>query len=413
MNTVKIPKNKENPVYKINALLTKHFSFLVLLAGSGVYYLFNLLLKYILTEEQYGEYGLFHSFISIALTFAVVGGDQLLMRLAKLDNGSVIIPPKVLYLNICLLIVFSATAPFGFNYFTGLSFSYWSLFICSLLSGINILLFSVLRLKGAFTLAQVQKNGWKIALFLFTILFLVLGFELSVQSIIYLNIFSIALTILFSIIGKNKLNLSFKDYFGMDFRLWSSFAVSMLVMNLLSYADRFLIDLEIGRAEVGHYFFLQNLFLFPLIQLQTYSGFRELVSFKKDYNNSLLKTSLKRNILLGLATSILIISVTGILNWAIKDLGILWGRDWPIILLIILIGLSRVCYAVLSAAMGAIGTTRQIRATNIFTIIVSIALFLMFNELGFTLIGIALFIFLVWIGRGFIYYFVLDKVKAE
>lgn len=413
MNTVKVPKLKENPVYKINALLQKHFSFLVLLTGSGIYYLFNLLLKYILTEEQYGEYGLFHSFISIALTFAVVGGDQLLMRLAKLEGESVIIPTKVIYLNICLLIVFSIAAPFGFNYFTDLSFNYLSLFVCSLLSGINILLFSVLRLKGAFTLAQVQKNGWKIALFLITILFLIVGFELSVQSIIYLNIFSIALTIFFNILGKNKLNLSLKDCSGMDFRLWFSFAVSMLVMNLLSYADRFLIDLQIGRAEVGHYFFLQNLFLFPLIQLQTYSGFRELVSFKKHYNNSLLKASLKRNILLGLLTSILIISITGILNWAFKDLGILWERDWPIILLIILIGLGRVCYAVLSAAMGAIGTTRQIRATNIFTIIISFILLLMFNKLGFTLIVIALFIFLVWIGRGFIYYFVLDKVKVE
>jgi O-antigen/teichoic acid export membrane protein len=411
MNAVQEPKAVRKNVHTLTGLLSKHFSFLVLLSGSGIYYLFNLVLKYILNDEEYGDYGLFHSFVSIALTFAVVGGDQLLLRLASIKNGDVVIPKKVMYLNVGLLTLFSVLSPIIFIYYSNIKLSFISLFLCSLLSGINIILFTVLRLKGAFTMAQVQKNGWKIILFMIAMVYFLFELKITVQAITYFNIISIGITTVLLFGSKEELNFKIKNKSNLDYKLWFNFALSMLIMNLISYGDRFIIDTQIGRADVGHYFFLQNLFLFPLIQLQTYSGFRELVAFKRNYSSSLLKSSLKRNLLLGLMSSVLLIGIIGILSFIVKDAEINWYQDWLIILFLMTIGLFRVCYSVLSAALGAVGNANQIRLTNLSTIIFSIFLFFLLSQFGFTLENITIFMAFIWLGRGLSYYFVLIKIK--
>src|SRR5690606_3512312 len=65
-----------------------------------------------------------------------------------------------------------------------------------------------------------------------------------------------------------------------SYRLWLNFSLSMLIMNLLNSFDKFLIEYKLSRADLGDYFFLQNIFLSPFSQIQTYAGFKLLALYK-------------------------------------------------------------------------------------------------------------------------------------
>lgn len=269
----------------IKKLVTKHISFLILITGSITFYLLNILLKEYFTINEYGEYGLFNSFLSIIMTFSLMGGDQLLMRTGIKDNKELIIPFKIFKAIIIIAVIFSLISSLFYYKHFNLSLNYFSLLVVVLLSSLTLLSFSVFRINDMYVAAQIQKNGWRIILVILVFLMLLSFKKITLEQVVILLIASLFGLLVYGLIKFKATNLRDNKEYKLDYRLWAGYAFSMLIMNIISYSDRFIIDRYLGKSEVGDYFYLQNFFLFPLTQVQAYVGFKELNVFKKKFFN--------------------------------------------------------------------------------------------------------------------------------
>jgi hypothetical protein len=384
-----------------------HFSFLVILTSAIVYYSFNIWLKYILNDYEYGEYSLINSYITVTMSFSVLGGEQLLIRQSNITNQLVSISSKVMFFCLFLLVIYSGTS--AVIIFFLLDFSLVNIFLCSFLSGLSILLFSLLRVIKLYTYAQIQKNIWKFIAFILSFFLFKTYLEINTKLILIVITVSILLGLVIQYpLVKNKLKINLESGDEVPLKLWIEFAFAMLTINLITNGDRFIIDNYIGREEVGEYFFLQNLFLFPLTQIQNYSGFRELAVFKTSFSLKNLNASLKRNLFLSLFISFILCISIILFDKFIYDLGIAWKANYVVILLLIASGIVRVTYSVLSSAMGAVGEIESIRFVNIIGNISILCLFIFINK-GMSLERILLIFLALWLIRSFAYYWSIRR----
>ena len=68
--------------------------------------------------------------------------------------------------------------------------------------------------------------------------------------------------------------------------------LTLFTISLIGFGDRFFIESRFGLIVLGDYFFYINMFLFPFSLFQTYIGFKEIVSFKKDFQINVLNSKL-------------------------------------------------------------------------------------------------------------------------
>jgi O-antigen/teichoic acid export membrane protein len=401
------------PIYWTRSMkknIIKHFSFFVLLVSSGVYFLFNLWLKYVLKEVEYGDYGLLNSYITIAMAFGVMGADQSLMRTAEFKKRFVV-GLKMIKFNLLLIFLFTLIAPSVLVFYFKSDANFIQVVICTFLSGFSVLIFSIFRISQFFTRAQLQKNLWRFLVFFICFFYFLIINKLTVDVILVAINLGLFVTILLAIKPIILLKIKLKKNEALDYKLWFGFFIAMLIMNILSNADRFIIDKFVGRAEVGHYFFLQNLFLFPLTQVQNYSGFREITVFKKEFTMAKLKESLKRNFYISLGLSLLLVFGFSVLSFFFIHTSLeLTVTDKWVIFLLLLNGTVRIIYSVLSAAMGAIGNNQIIKKTNLWTIVVFCAISFLFCFVTFGIIYISLMFVLFWLSRAIIFYIYLNKI---
>lgn len=401
---------------KIVQKISSHFSFIIILGSSVLYFLFNLWLKSVFSPAEYGEYGLLNGFLNIAMSFGVIGGDQLLMRTAVFDKD-LTIQKSVLRFNYLLLAIFVFAGPYIFFIFFSSSVNLFLLSVCSLLSGLTMLTFSIFRISHLFTAAQIQKNLWRLITFLLSIaVFFAFPTYFDINFILIAVNIGLILSIVLSPFSFRKFNINLISTEKPDYRLWFGFTVAMALMSLMTNADRFLIDKYVGRTEVGNFFFLQNLFLFPLSQVQTYSGFKEITTFKKNFSVSMMKRSLSKNFFIAITLSGVLFSgfwlLVFLLPKNIVDEYFYKSNDYTLLIILLLLnGIIRVVYSVLSAAMGAVGNRKAIRATNILTLIFYGIIYILFaTVIGLNLISITLMFFLFWLVRAIFFYFYLSRL---
>ena len=86
----------------------------------------------------------------------------------------------------------------------------------------------------------------------------------------------------------NKIQFIKQDSFSSLLKKSFLFFISLLTISLLGFGDRFFIESRFGLEILGNYFFFLNIFLFPFSLFQSYIGFKEIVSFKKNFSINLL-----------------------------------------------------------------------------------------------------------------------------
>lgn len=390
--------------------LIRNGSFLILLLSSMSFFLANYVLKVHLDGEEYGDFSLILVLLNISSSFCFLGTDQLLMRVCRIDDGSITIEKKVIFLMIICFVTYSLATSYLFKKFYFPQANLYEFILMNLMMGFLTFQYSIFRILKFFEDAQIQKNGWKILFFLGSLI--VLYIKINIVFLIGVLLVVFTISIIYGIRKLRKIKIVLISG-KIPLALWLNFASSMLIMNLLNSFDKFLIEYKLSRTELGDYFFLQNIFLLPFSQLQTYAGFKLLAIYKQGFNkHKLLKENLKYLVYGILLTAC--VSVTFfIYNEFFQPIISITQQHMIFILLFIITGIIRILYANVSAAMGAMGTNRMIFNSNLsfltISLVIGCPIYILFNSLN----SVVLLIGLLWIIRYFTASLNLNRYESQ
>ena len=387
----------------------KHFSFVIIAFGSLCFFLVNFLLKDYLSQDNYGTYSIFITYISLLSSFGMLGFEQTLIRTSKIKQKleiekSVILPSVISVFFVSIVGSYLIIN----NYEIGLDYYY--LLTLSTLVILTKLVFNLSRMMSKFIFSQLSLNFWKIGLFLIT-LYLVF-FEIKIK---ILDLFQYIL-ILFFVSGilifplfKQIVVVHEKKIIAL-IKQSLLFFLTLFTISLISFGDRFFIENRFGLSEMGNYFFYINIFLFPFMLFQNYIGFKEIIVFKKDFSQKMLNDKIVLAQKYSLCFSIvLIISLCLIEYLNIYDLQILLNLD--IIIPLIILGNIKVIYSLLSSAVGAVANDKMLIDINIKSIF---SIFLIIPCIYYFAFNISITIFFIitlWLIRSLIWYKQLLKYE--
>ena len=387
----------------------KHFSFVIIAFGSLCFFLVNFLLKDYLSQDNYGTYSIFITYISLLSSFGMLGFEQTLIRTSKIKQKleiekSVILPSVISVFFVSIVGSYLIIN----NYEIGLDYYY--LLTLSTLVILTKLVFNLSRMMSKFIFSQLSLNFWKIGLFLIT-LYLVF-FEIKIK---ILDLFQYVL-ILFFVSGilifplfKQIVVVHEKKIIAL-IKQSLLFFLTLFTISLISFGDRFFIENRFGLSEMGNYFFYINIFLFPFMLFQSYIGFKEIIVFKKDFSQKMLNDKIVLAQKYSLCFSIvLIISLCLIEYLNIYDLQILLNLD--IIIPLIILGNIKVIYSLLSSAVGAVANDKMLIDINIKSVF---SIFLIMPCIYYFAFNISITIFFIitlWLIRSLIWYKQLLKYE--
>lgn len=389
------------------SVIKKHFSFLVMASGAASLYLANILFKDILSASDYGLYSLILTYVAMLYSYGYLGLEQSFIRISDFSKMTLLTSKSLVGIMSVLLIVFPLLSVMFFRidnpslHF----FSLWGVF-----TGITLLmlLYNILRLNQQFVLSQSVVSLWRVLLFITAIYFIFSEDSLSITSLPYLLAVFMFLGVLIAVGGLYKMRIQFNDD-GIRankqvFRLSIGFAISMLNMTLLATGDKFMIEHYLGLDELGEYFYISSLFLYPFLLLQNYVGFKELVHFKKHIDLPLLNAVVRKVFFAATGFAALVyVLVYLAVSTAILPATIFNKKD--IVILLIAMGILRLCYAPISAAMGAIANPNMLKKANSYSIGFSILLLLIcYGLFGFSIFSVVAGFFALWVLRIAVWY---------
>jgi hypothetical protein len=394
-------------INKFLQLFNKHFSLLILSLASFSFFIINIFLKEQLNSEDYGVYSLLITYISLLSSFGILGFEQTLLRNSviklKLEIDKALIVPIIF--SALLVSLIGSFLMFN-NYNLGLDISL--IFLLSLMVILVKLIYNLYRLSSRFVTSQIALNFWKIALFFVVLFFFFFDYSLSLRDV-FLSIivfFFLSLFLFFGLINKVLFisNLDFQQVLKQS----ALFMLTLFTISLISFGDRFFIESRFGLIVLGDYFFYINMFLFPFSLFQTYIGFKEIVSFKKDFQitvlNSKLLFILKNAIYfsLFLFTTLYLVDYWNLYNFNISS-------NLNIIIPLIFLGIIKIAYSLLSAAMGAICSDDMLFEVNIKSILSILVVMPLIYYFSFNISITLIFIIALWLIRCFIWYNQLQK----
>ena len=383
--------------------INKHFSLLVLVLASGAFFLTNIILKEHLSSENYGLYSIFITYISLLSSFGMLGLEQVIMRNSKILSDKVIISKNLLIPIILSILFVSILGSYLFINNYNISATYIFLSIITLLVILTKLISNLFRLLSMFTFSQIALNLWKLALFLVLLILIFRGESINIKdinSIIFL-LLVVTMFMVFFIIRRVKFShtISIESFFSQAFL----FLLSLVTISLINYGDRFFIESRFGLDELGSYFFFINLFLFPFTLLQSYVGFKEIISFKLLYNHSLLVKKLNQILRYSILFAIFLFVVAFLIDFfGFYKIDLL--KNLQMIVLFLMLGIIKVIYSIFSSAMGAICDNKMLYKTNMYSIISILLLIPVIYYYATTITITIMFLIVLWIIRCIIWY---------
>lgn len=393
--------------------LKNNFSFILLGLGSFFFFLVSFLLKLYFTASEYGMYSLVITVFSTIYTLGLFGIEHTLLRFSVFKNGILYFPKnsKLVLVSIILAIVLCGALVLSNSYFESFNLLIICLFVLGIL--LCIVTFNVLRLVKSFFLAQLINNGYKILCFVLVLLYIVF-IKTKISLLVFFTIFSL-LVFIFGLIGVLFCAFTVRFAYSSDIS-WKlylkyslGFFLSILIIAVISYGDRFYIEYKFGIDSVGEYFYLANLFLFPLGLVQQYAGFKELVVFKEHFTINLLKSK----IITYLIISFLIVGLTFISVLVGQHFGIVktsLSVSSNIVIIIVITGIFRVLYSLVSSVIGAHGSISIINFANLFGIVGLLFLWFILSFVG-TMNQVLIIFLFFWIYRYITFVYLVKRIK--
>lgn len=394
-------------INKFLQLFNKHFSLLILSLASFSFFIINIFLKEQLNSEDYGVYSLLITYISLLSSFGILGFEQTLLRNSviklKLEIDKALIVPIIF--SALLVSLIGSFLMFN-NYNLGLDISL--IFLLSLMVILVKLIYNLYRLSSRFVTSQIALNFWKIALFFVVLFFFFFDYSLSLRDV-FLSIivfFFLSLFLFFGLINKVLFisNLDFQQVLKQS----ALFMLTLFTISFISFGDRFFIESRFGLIVLGDYFFYINMFLFPFSLFQTYIGFKEIVSFKKDFQITVLNSKLLYILKNAIYFSLFLFTTLYLVDyWNLYNFNI--SSNLNIIIPLIFLGIIKIAYSLLSAAMGAICSDDMLFEVNVKSILSILVVMPLIYYFSFNISITLIFIIALWLIRCFIWYNQLQK----
>jgi hypothetical protein len=394
-------------INKFLQLFNKHFSLLILSLASFSFFIINIFLKEQLNSEDYGVYSLLITYISLLSSFGILGFEQTLLRNSviklKLEIDKALIVPIIF--SALLVSLIGSFLMFN-NYNLGLDISL--IFLLSLMVILVKLIYNLYRLSSRFVTSQIALNFWKIALFFVVLFFFFFDYSLSLRDV-FLSIivfFFLSLFLFFGLINKVLFisNLDFQQVLKQS----ALFMLTLFTISLISFGDRFFIESRFGLIVLGDYFFYINMFLFPFSLFQTYIGFKEIVSFKKDFQITVLNSKLLYILKNAIYFSLFLFTTLYLVDyWNLYNFNI--SSNLNIIIPLIFLGIIKITYSLLSAAMGAICSDDMLFEVNVKSVLSILVVMPLIYYFSFNISITLIFIIALWLIRCFIWYNQLQK----
>ncbi len=396
---------------KYLSFLSKHLAFFVLGFASLSFFIVNILLKEKLSSSDYGLYSLLITYLSLISSFGLLGFEQVLLRTTKIAKKKILVQKNILFPIFFILIFISFLSSYLFLHYYDYSFSFISFLIFTLLAISIKILFNLFRLLSSFTLAQIILNTWRIGLLIIVILCVFYNLVISLEILFGSICVVLFLTFFFSY--KLKKYIDFVNELNKSklFKKSILFFLSLITISSINFGDRFFIENRFGIEDLGIYFFYINIFLFPFTLFQSYLGFREIVIFKKKYNqkvlNNKLRIALFYSLIFGFCLLIIafLIDISGLYHLDFK-------LNFNMILLLVFLGVIKVCYSLLSSAIGAVCNNKMLYKINRDSIISIILIIPLIYYFAYDMTTTLFFLIALWLIRCIIWYRQLLKYES-
>lgn len=388
--------------------LLVHASFFVMLLSSGAIYVSNFFLASALSLNDYGYYALLVTFLSVASSYGLGGFDQAIVRTAREVDGCLKVNSILFFLSILSSFVFGVLA---FLYFDSLAdgsglFAAISGFFVS----IGLFGYAVGRVKKLFVFAQFSHGGYRITFAICVLVAWVAGAELNAKAIDGLFIISSGVVALFVVVFLLYRVSTSLEGAGAESVLGFAvgYGMSMLLMNIIGYGDRVLIERFFGLESAAAYFFYANIYVFPFSLLQAYVGFKELARYKESFSLGVFHGDMFRALKVFCGVLVLCVLVdflltkyffAGVFDFGVADR-----------VLLIALGGMRIVYGLLSAALGARALPTAIHQVNGITVLAVLSTggaFWFVDDK--TLVWLILCFLTAWIARAMSVYYLVCK----
>ncbi len=400
----------------LRIFIKKHTSFSVIVMGAVAVFFVNIIFKVALTPVQYGEYSLFISYIQLLGTFGLLGFEQVFLRISEaVDNRKIRTSKKLIIIILFIWVIFGLLGSIGFmSFFSSLDVNSIYIIICTLSVTASIFLYNIFRLNSSFLISQFMLNNWKFVLILLAIVGVYI-YKIDLES--FIKLFSYCLLLLLILQSYFTFKQIHFEYSIVEVpkKIYSfalNFFIAMFTISIISFWDRFFIKVNFGAVELGEYFFLATIFIFPFSLLQGYIGFKELVFYKNQSSEIKIGKKLVMLNFFGVLFGGFLVICSIISNQfeIIPHINI--KNNIMIVIIFIFTGILKLNYSLYSAILGARGEVITIRKANVQSIVSIFAiLFLFFRKLD-KLEYIAFIVLLFWLSRIFIWkYNIMKQIK--
>jgi len=396
----------------IDRLLRNNASLFIIIFGAVSFFITNILMKEILTSRKYGEYSILITYFSVVYLLGILGAEQGFLRYSKRINTNVIATHKsqlnlLVVISICTSIIFSLLFKYFYN---EIEINTFLLFTSTISMVIMLFLFNILRLNENFIASQLFSNYWKNTLLVLAVVFFMWR---NTNLTLFVNILSvniILITVIALFFVKTKLKFIYISEINTKEIYISAFHFSLAIfaITLIIFSDRFIIERKHNIEEFGNYFYLTNFFLAPFSILQNYIGFKQLIIFKTNFSFEYFKAINKKVLLLGFFISIILFSLSFIIDY-LNIVKFDFNKYVIIIIILLITGIVRLYSSAILSAFEAKTNIRTLRNSNIYIISATIGvisfILIFVTKLEFILV----FFIVIWLFRSIIHKKLLMK----
>ncbi len=370
----------------------EHSSLFFIAIASVSYFVINIIAKKVLSTDDFNIWIYIISLITFFSTFAMMGQDQLLLRFCKSQKSSIIIDKFSITFAFSSLIIFIPLSLLLFGNNT-MGVKPIEIICIIILYSFCKLAYQLTRIQKLFLLSQMSINGWKLILLPMIIFVAYIG----VANLFLASFVFGAVTFLFVISSSklkiiNKIETIFKYSFG--------YFLSMSVMAIFVYFERFLIEGKITASEYTDFLYFLTISLSIFSILASYFGFKEAVKYKEFFSYEDIKKDLLKVLYIVIPLSIIwslfIYFVSPLLEVRV---------DIDSLLLISIIGVFKCLYSILSSVMAVRMPFSDILIINIRTIVMFAIFYIFAMEFVENITFLLIIIALCWLLRSvFIFY---------
>jgi hypothetical protein len=390
-------------IKKILYLITKHFSFLIILISSVSIFIISIGLKEYLSPTDYSKFAMILTFITLSYSYGLIGLDKVMLRLSSFKDKIIYINKDLIKYLLPISIFTIPILTISLNHYIELGYLY-SFYLVAFPT-IFIFVYNLYRLKSEFNFSQIILNLWKLLLLIYLFFYLITSNSknLSIENLLIPIIVIFIALFIISIYKISRENYNFyKKNEDLNKYLFQYF-ISLTILSIMGFGDRFLVEYFIDLEQVGIFFFYLTITTYPFSLFQTYIGFKKVPEFKNNFSREILKKEIKNSIIISIIPFITVIIIIFILN-TIPYFINLKIDNFLLIFILTLLGVAKLISGVLSAATNVVSLPEDINKINILSIL-SFSLFLiLFLIENVNLVDIAIMFLIVWSLRNYFYF---------